>query len=109
MCRKVRQKVNGEWRYIRSCAFLGEPGLESSIGSGRDERYCIHRTGTYNIHVEYCTCRYEKTCYLGTYYIIFHNKTGYRSLFFQILWKSRCDILVSFPFHLKKLRSILRF
>ena len=28
---------------------------------------------------------------------------------FQILWKSRCNILVSFPSHLKKLRSILRF
>merc|ERR1712018_21622 len=65
MCRKVRQKVNGEWRYIRSCAFLGEPGLESSIGSGRDERYCIHRTGTYNIHVEYCTCRSKDGCNSG--------------------------------------------
>merc|ERR1712154_99753 len=49
MCRKIRQKVNGEWRFIRSCAFLGEPGV------GNDERYCIHRSGTYNIHVEYCT------------------------------------------------------
>ena len=40
MCRKVRQKVNGNWRYIRSCAWLGEPGI------GRDERYCTHRSGT---------------------------------------------------------------
>ena len=29
--------------------------------------------------------------------------------FFQILWKIRCNILVSFPSHLKKLHSILRF
>ena len=29
--------------------------------------------------------------------------------FFQILWKSKCDILVTFPSHLKKLRSILRY
>ena len=29
--------------------------------------------------------------------------------FFQILWKSRCFILVTFPSHLKKLHSILRF
>ena len=29
--------------------------------------------------------------------------------FFQILWKSRCYILVGFPSHLKKLRSIPRF
>lgn len=56
MCRKIRQKVNGEWRYIRSCAFLGEPGV------GSDERYCIHRSGTYNIHVEYCTCRKKDGC-----------------------------------------------
>merc|ERR1712211_199663 len=56
MCRKVRQKVNGQWRYIRSCAFLGEPGV------GNDERYCIHRSGTYNIHVEYCTCRKKDGC-----------------------------------------------
>lgn len=56
MCRKIRQKVNGEWRYFRSCAFLGEPGV------GNDERYCIHRSGTYNIHVEYCTCRKKDGC-----------------------------------------------
>ena len=29
--------------------------------------------------------------------------------FFQNLWKSRCHILVTFPSHLKKLRSTLRF
>ena len=28
--------------------------------------------------------------------------------FFQILWKSRSNILVTYPSHLKKLRSILR-
>eukprot|EP00092_Neocalanus_flemingeri_P009095 GFUD01009791.1.p1 GENE.GFUD01009791.1~~GFUD01009791.1.p1 ORF type:complete len:157 (+),score=18.40 GFUD01009791.1:135-605(+) len=59
MCRKIRQKVNGEWRFIRSCAFLGEPGV------GNDERYCIHRSGTYNIHVEYCTCRKKDGCNSG--------------------------------------------
>ena len=48
--------VNGNWRYIRSCAWLGEPGV------GRDERYCTHRSGTYNIHVEYCTCRSKDGC-----------------------------------------------
>ena len=32
-----------------------------------------------------------------------------KKYFFQILWKSRCNILVSFPSHLKKLRFILRF
>jgi len=52
--------VNGQWRYIRSCAFLGEPGV------GNDERYCIHRSGTYNIHVEYCTCRKKDGCNTAT-------------------------------------------
>ncbi|KAK9505546.1 hypothetical protein O3M35_009572 [Rhynocoris fuscipes] len=56
MCRKIRQKVNGEWRYFRSCAFLGEPGIE------RDERFCLMRTGTYNIFMEYCTCNSKDGC-----------------------------------------------
>ena len=37
------------------------------------------------------------------------TKIQIHKYFFQILWKSRCNILVSFPSHLKKLRSILRF
>lgn len=51
MCRKIRQKVHGEWRYFRSCAWMGEPGIEG------DERFCIMRTGSYNIFLEYCTCK----------------------------------------------------
>lgn len=62
MCRKVRQKVEGNWRYLRSCAWLGEPGVGSAGGYTPDERYCIHRSGTYNIHVEYCTCRSKDGC-----------------------------------------------
>ena len=38
-----------------------------------------------------------------------YKKCRYKNLFFQILWKSRCNILVSFPSHLNKLLSILRF
>jgi len=60
MCRKIRQKVNGEWRYIRSCARLGEPGI------GGDERYCLQRAGTFNIHVESCTCNSKDGCNTGT-------------------------------------------
>ncbi|XP_046405386.1 uncharacterized protein LOC124170604 [Ischnura elegans] len=56
MCRKIRQKVNGEWRYFRSCAYLGEPGI------GGDERFCLMRTGTYNIFMEYCTCDSKDGC-----------------------------------------------
>ncbi|CAH2000870.1 unnamed protein product [Acanthoscelides obtectus] len=56
MCRKIRQKVHGVWKYIRSCAYLGEPGL------GGDERFCLMRTGTYNIFMEYCTCNTKDGC-----------------------------------------------
>ncbi|XP_014286125.1 UPAR/Ly6 domain-containing protein crok [Halyomorpha halys] len=60
MCRKIRQKVNGEWRYFRSCAYLGEPGIEG------DERFCLMRTGTYNIFMEYCTCNSKDGCNTGS-------------------------------------------
>ncbi|CAH1098479.1 unnamed protein product [Psylliodes chrysocephalus] len=56
MCRKIRQKVNGVWKYIRSCAYLGEPGIAG------DERFCLMRTGTYNIFMEYCTCNTKDGC-----------------------------------------------
>lgn len=56
MCRKIRQKVNGEWRYIRNCAYMGEPGIAG------DERFCLMRTGTYNIFMEYCTCNSKDGC-----------------------------------------------
>nr|CAD7576325.1 unnamed protein product [Timema californicum] len=48
--------VNGQWRYFRSCAYLGEPGIEG------DERFCLMRTGTYNIFMEYCTCNSKDGC-----------------------------------------------
>ena len=48
--------VNGEWRYFRSCAYMGEPGI---LG---DERFCLMRTGTYNIFMEYCTCNSKDGC-----------------------------------------------
>lgn len=56
MCRKIRQKVEGKWRYWRSCAYLGEPGIQG------DERFCLMRTGTYNIFMEYCTCNSKDGC-----------------------------------------------
>ncbi|MCL4129782.1 UNVERIFIED_CONTAM: hypothetical protein GTU68_037584 [Idotea baltica] len=56
MCRKIRMKINGQWRFKRDCARLGEPGV------GGDERYCIYRSGTYNIHMEYCTCDDKDGC-----------------------------------------------
>ncbi|XP_064457755.1 UPAR/Ly6 domain-containing protein crok-like [Ornithodoros turicata] len=57
MCRKIRQKVYGSWRFIRSCAFLGVPG-EGTY----DENYCLMRTGTYDVFVETCTCNSKDGC-----------------------------------------------
>lgn len=48
--------MNGEWRYFRSCAYMGEPGI---VG---DERFCLMRTGTFNIFMEYCTCNSKDGC-----------------------------------------------
>lgn len=35
---------------------MGEPGIEG------DERFCLMRTGTYNIFLEYCTCNSKDGC-----------------------------------------------
>lgn len=40
MCRKIRQKIHGNWRTIRDCAFLGSPGE----GTG-NEHHCLYRKG----------------------------------------------------------------
>ncbi|KAG8188069.1 hypothetical protein JTE90_014308 [Oedothorax gibbosus] len=61
MCRKIRQKVYGNWRYIRSCAFLGSPGE----GTG-NENHCTMRTGTYNVFMETCTCNSKDGCNSAT-------------------------------------------
>ena len=64
------------------------------------------------IHRRSCTLgpNHVKNCIKTSNYMLYqveHSKL--KRHFFQILWKSRCNILVSFPSHLKKLRSILRF
>lgn len=61
MCRKIRQKVNGNWRTIRGCAFLGKPGE----GKGT-EHHCLIRQGTHDIYMEYCTCNSKDGCNTGT-------------------------------------------
>ncbi|KAI1285741.1 hypothetical protein HDE_11542 [Halotydeus destructor] len=57
MCRKMRQKVEGQWRTIRNCAFLGRPGE----GTG-NENHCLVRHGTHDIYTEYCTCDSRDGC-----------------------------------------------
>lgn len=60
MCRKIRQKVEGEWRTIRGCAILGEPGE----GTG-NEHHCLVQRGTWDIYIEYCTCNSKDGCNSG--------------------------------------------
>lgn len=57
MCRKIRQKIHGNWRTIRDCAFIGSPGE----GTG-NEHHCLYRKGTYDIYLEYCTCDSKDGC-----------------------------------------------
>jgi len=69
---------------------------------------CTHITRFYSVASQFEKCRermVEMPELVKNVCRIFYYKVS----FFQILWKSRCDILVSFPSHLKKLHSILRF
>ncbi|CAH0564145.1 unnamed protein product [Brassicogethes aeneus] len=67
LCRKIRQKVHGVWKYVRSCAYLGEPGIQG------DERFCLMRTGTYNIFMEYCTCNTKDGCNTSSQMFVSHK------------------------------------
>lgn len=58
MCRKIRQKVNGEWRTIRGCGYLGSVGESSELSGSK----CEMRHGTYDIFMEICTCNTKDGC-----------------------------------------------
>lgn len=62
MCRKIRQKVNGEWRTIRGCGYLGPPG-DSQDGPDSN---CQKRHGNYDIFVETCACNSKDGCNAAT-------------------------------------------
>lgn len=58
MCRKIRQKVDGEWRTIRGCGYLGL--------AGQGEPNCQMRHGTYDVFMETCTCNDKDGCNAAT-------------------------------------------
>jgi hypothetical protein len=61
MCRKIRQKVDGEWRTIRGCGYLGPPGelpLDKTASGG----HCQIRYGAYDVFMELCTCNNKDGC-----------------------------------------------
>jgi len=75
--------VNGEWRYFRSCAYMGEPGIAG------DERFCLMRTGTYNIFMEYCTCNSKDGCNSSVY-----HRGDFLLLFIAFAAAARCAFLI---------------
>ncbi|KAF4533560.1 hypothetical protein B566_EDAN001046 [Ephemera danica] len=48
LCRKTSQKVNGKLRTIRTCGYLP---------AENDQLTCVHRSGTYEVHINYCACK----------------------------------------------------
>lgn len=60
MCRKIRQKVNGEWRTIRGCGYLGAPG--NSAPESSETNNCHIRHGNYDIFMESCACNSKDGC-----------------------------------------------
>ncbi|XP_067133439.1 UPAR/Ly6 domain-containing protein crok-like [Centruroides vittatus] len=48
ICRKIIQKVNDEYRYIRGCGWMTDD---------REGIDCIKRAGTFHVFVQYCSCQ----------------------------------------------------
>lgn len=61
MCRKTRQKVNGEWRTIRGCGYLGPPG-DLPLSQQDTSTHCQARHGAYDVFVENCVCNNKDGC-----------------------------------------------
>lgn len=61
VCRKIRQKVYGDWRTTRSCGYLTErkSSFDGPINS------CVMRYGTNDIFMESCTCNGKDGCNLA--------------------------------------------
>lgn len=62
MCRKIRQKVDGEWRTIRDCGYLGPPGDIPPDKLASDMGHCQMRHGSYDVFMESCTCNNKDGC-----------------------------------------------
>ncbi|KAK6633905.1 hypothetical protein RUM44_004512 [Polyplax serrata] len=48
LCRKIVQRIQGHVRIFRSCGYIEDPL--------RDDKECIKRSGTHDVHVDYCSC-----------------------------------------------------
>lgn len=61
-CRKLRQKVNGEWRTIRDCGYLNLEGPKEHELAAVETSHCTIKYGNYDIFVESCICNYKDGC-----------------------------------------------
>ncbi|XP_049787137.1 uncharacterized protein LOC126249742 [Schistocerca nitens] len=53
ICRKIVQRVYGKTRVVRGCGYLTDD-------SNPDGRSCFQRSGTHDVHVQYCTCNEDR-------------------------------------------------
>lgn len=60
MCRKIRQKVNGEWRTIRGCGYIDPPQDENDRSSNGHN--CKIRYGSNDVFMESCACNNKDGC-----------------------------------------------
>ncbi|GAB6023809.1 hypothetical protein CHUAL_008555 [Chamberlinius hualienensis] len=66
VCRKIVQRVKGEYRYIRSCGFLEDE---------KAARGCYRRAGTFDVQIEYCQCKHDE-CNAG-YSMLLNNQSAH--------------------------------
>ncbi|XP_076348856.1 UPAR/Ly6 domain-containing protein crok-like [Tachypleus tridentatus] len=52
LCRKIIQKVNDEYRYIRSCGWIH--------AEKKHEGGCYKKAGTFQVMVDYCNCETDE-------------------------------------------------
>ena len=103
-CQKIKLRLKKCVSNLQSCVPLHAYFLTKPL-KFKKEPWLDLLDRVQDMHVAY-----KKRSSINIFYTkILTKKSWFAFLFFQILWKSRCNILVSFPSHLKKLRSILRF
>jgi len=59
MCRKIRQKANGQWRTIRGCGYIDPPTEEDNSNLANN---CEMRYGTSDVIMESCSCNNKDGC-----------------------------------------------
>ena len=93
-------RIKEKYKFLAKSEFI-----EDFVKSNAVEPDFLNHVLFQEADAELCVTTCNWNVFLKNYYC--SSEQGMR--IFQILWKSRWNILVSFPSHLKKLCSILRF